>query len=121
MKKLAYIILVIAILVVISHFVKQGNIKPAAENAAAIVVTTEDAEAIADATAGNAPVSAEAAEGAAVETSAAPAEDNDVVDVQENAEDIIIEEGAPEDDGAVDVEETNPEETIDEEETIIKE
>ncbi len=121
MKKLAYIILVIAILVVISHFVKQGNIKPAAEDTVATVVTTEDADAIADTTAGNAPVSAEAAEAAVIETTAAPAEDNDVVDVQENAEDIIIEEGAPEDDGAVDAEETNPEETIDEEETIVKE
>lgn len=120
MKKLAYIILVIAILVVISHFVKQGNIKPAAEDSVATVVTTEDADAIADTTTGNAPVSAEAAEAAVIETTA-PAEDNDVVDVQENAEDIIIEEGAPEDDGAVDVEETNPEETIDEEETIVKE
>lgn len=49
-----------------------------------------------------------------------PAEDSDVVNVQETAEDIIIEEGAPEDDGAIDVEETS-EATMDEEETVLPE
>lgn len=106
MKKLAYIILVIAILVVISHFVKQGGFKqPETTNETTVVITenatdNETTPAIAENT---------------------PAEDHDVVDIQENVEDIIIDEEAPEEDDAVDVEETNPDETLDEEETIVKE
>lgn len=100
MKKLAYIILVIAILVVISHFVKQGNLgNPTVE---AVTVTEEIA-----------PVEEINNE------NAAPAEDNDVVDVQE---DIIIDDNAPaEEVEAVEVEETNPSETADEDETIVQE
>lgn len=99
MKKLAYIILVIAVLVVISHFVKQGGLT------APVVETTTVAEEIVPAE----PLNAE---------NAVPAEDNDVVDVQE---DIIIDDSAPEEIEAVEVEETNPDETADEDETIIKE
>lgn len=106
MKKLAYIILVIAVLVVISHFVKQGGLKqPETTNETTVVITenTTDTEA------------------APATTENTPAEDHDVVDTQENVEDIIIDEEAPEEDDAVDVEETNPDETLDEEETIVKE
>ena len=106
MKKLAYIILVIAILVVISHFVKQRGFKqPETTNVTTVVITenatdNETTPAIAENT---------------------PAEDHDVVDIQENVEDIIIDEEAPEEDDAVDVEETNPDETLEDEETIVKE
>lgn len=113
MKKLAYIILVIAILVVISHFVKQGSMKPTAEQ-----ITPETSATL---TEDSAPISQAMEEISSSDATISPTEDNDVVDVQENIEDIIIEENVPEDDGAIDVEETNPEETIDEEETIIKE
>lgn len=99
MKKLAYIILVIAILVVISHFVKQGGENPAVET---VTVTEEIA-----------PVEEISTE------NAVPAEDTDVVDVQE---DIIIDDNnAEEEIDAVEVEETNPAETADEDETIIQE
>lgn len=100
MKKLAYIILVIAILVVISHFVKQGNLgNPAVET----VTVTEEIAPVEEINNEN----------------VAPAEDNDVVDVQE---DIIIDDAVPtEEVEAVEVEETNPSETADEDETIIQE
>lgn len=120
MKKLAYIILVVAILVVISHFVKQGNVNQPTIVEETAIIETEAATPSAD----EVPNIEENAATPATENAApinTPAEDNDVVDVQENVEDIIIEDKAPEDDGAVEVEETNPENTVDEEETIIKE
>lgn len=106
MKKLAYIILIIAILVAISHFVKQGGVKQPETSGETTVVITENA-------AGGENVSSA--------NGNAPSEDHDVVDTQENVEDIIIDEETPEEDDSVEVEETNPDETIDEEETIVKE
>ncbi len=105
MKKLAYIILVIAILLIIAHFVKNEQ-TVAQEPVTDAVVSTEDTSA------------ASSTETQTEQT--VPAEDSDVVNVQETTEDIIIEEGAPEDDGAVDVEETS-EATMDEEETVLPE
>ncbi len=111
MKKLAYIILVIAILLIIGHFVKTGSeTTPAEEQPAAAAVETS-------AVAVETPAST--AETPAAENAAMP-EDSDVVEVQGTAEDIIIEDGAPEDDGAIDVVETS-DATTDEEETILPE
>lgn len=104
MKKLAYIILVIAILVVISHFVKQGSQQPAAE-----IVTISEAVAPVDSTA---PTENNA------DTIAPVAEDADVVDVQE---DIIVEDNNVEEIDAVEVEEIDPSATASEDETIINE
>ncbi len=115
MKKLAYIILVIAILLVISHFVKQNTpARPVAET----VTETVTEEPAATATESNAEEAVSTARENGIENvPALPAEDTDVVDVQE---DIIIDDQVPEDDGAIDVEETNPEQTADEDETIIE-
>lgn len=115
MKKLAYIILVIAILLVISHFVKQNT---PARSVAETMVETIAVEPAAEAVENETEVSEPAVhEDSAENDQAIPAEDTDVVDVQE---DIIIDDQAPEDDGAIDVEETNPEQTADEDETIIE-
>lgn len=108
MKKLAYIILVIAILVLISHFVKQGNVTaPAATTEIPVVEVTETTAAVAEVAA----------------PTTTPAEDNDVVDVQEVTEDVIVEDSAPTsaNDGAVEVEEINPAQTANEDETVVKE
>lgn len=118
MKKFAYIILIIAILVVISHFVKQNdtNNAPATVEEAAIVVdetNTANTPANSENT-----TPAENTVPAALPEGAAIAEDADVVDVQE---DIIIEDQAPEEDDALEVEETDPSQTAEEDETIIKE
>lgn len=111
MKKLAYIILVIAVLLIISHFVKQNSVaqSPATTTTETTISVTEPTEATAAA-------EENAISLPAMETSI-PAEDTDVVDVQE---DIIIEDHAPEEYDAIDVEETNPEQTSDEDETIIE-
>lgn len=101
MKKLAYIILVIAILLLIAHFVK--NDQTVAQEPVAQTET-----------------SSEASMSISQNEPSTPSEDSDVVEVQETSEDIIIEEGAPEEDGAVDVEETS-EATMDEEETVLPE
>lgn len=121
MKKLAYIILIIAILVVISHFVKQSNTTPSAVEDVVIVVdenNSTDAQTDSENTvpAENA-IQADAPAMVSPEA-AAMAEDNDIVDVQE---DIIIEDQAPEEEDVVEVEESNPSETAGEDETIIKE
>lgn len=114
MKKLAYIILVIAILLLIAYFVKnEQSIAQEPENQAEVLIETNVA----------ATPSTEAPSTEAPSTEAplaAPSEDSDVVNVQETTEDIIIEEDTPEDDGAIDVEETS-EATTDEEETILPE
>lgn len=86
MKKAAYIILVLAILVAISYFVKQNNETLSPEPAIVeeeIVVTDE----------------------------------NNV----EETQDIIIDDDNQEEIEAVEVEETNPDETSDEDETIVSE
>ncbi len=115
MKKLAYIILVVAILLLIGNFVKtEQNITHEPEAQAAV---EKD---MADITNGVSAAVSQAENAAAQPEQTVPAEDSDVVNVQETTEDIIIEEGAPEDDGAVDVEETS-EATMDEEETVLPE
>lgn len=101
MKKLAYIILVIAILLLIAHFVKNDQ-TVAQEPSSQAETTSEVSMAVSS------------------NEQSAPSEDSDVVEVQETSEDIIIEEGAPEDDDAMDVEETS-EATMDEEETVLPE
>ena len=109
MKKLAYIILVIAILLLIGHFVQNEQTtaqEPAVTNETVNNETSPDTPAVAQTE-------------AAAQTSA-PAEDSDVVEVHETSEDIIIEDEAPEDDGAIDVEETSAA-TMGEEETVLPE
>ena len=117
MKKLAYIILVIAILLLIGHFVKNDQ-STAQEPVAQTPAVSEEATVALPSTEANNAVQNENA--SAQPEQNAPAEGSDVVEVQETSEDIIIEEGAPEDDGAVDVEETS-DATMDEEETVLPE
>ena len=111
MKKLFYIILVIVILGVISYFVKQEAPQTEAvvteevsvdgdaiEVGAAEVVVPEDPENLGD--------------GEIVESTTMTVEDV----ANEN-----IPEVAPENDGAEEVEEANPSETSDEDETVVSE
>ena len=102
MKKLAYIILVIAILLIIGIFVKNDT----SANSNDVTVAAEE----------NIP----STQTEATSQPNTPNEDSDVVEVHERAEDIIIGEDAPEGEDAIDVEETS-EATMDEEETILPE
>lgn len=123
MKKLAYIILVIAILLIISHFVKNGALV-AQEMPQQEVKVSEQIS-----------VSNEVqkpSEGADVvevqetvktpETQAADSasEIENIPNQEETVEDIIISDEEPEEHDAIDVEETSAE-TFDEEETVLPE
>ena len=136
MKKLAYIILVIAILLVIAHFVKNDQTtaqEPVVQTQAVVEETAAEVPAAAEAAvtatvveenavATQAPTEAVSTEATAATQpeQAVSAEDNDVVEVQETSEDIIVGDDAAEDDGAIDVEETSAA-TMDEEETVLPE
>ncbi len=121
MKKLAYIILVIAILLIVSHFVKNGALaEPETANTTTVteqISTTENMDTPTD-----------GADIVNVQETSKPQEMNqntttepETLGVQEETvEDIIISDEEPEDHGAVDVEETS-EATMDEEETILPE
>ena len=121
MKKLAYIILVIAILLIISHFVKNGAL--AEPETANTTIVTEQINST-----GNINTPIDGADIVNVQETSKPQDMNqttapepETLDVQEETvEDIIISDEEPEDHGAVDVEETS-EATMDEEETILPE